>query len=178
MRTIVKERNGLETNDRAAALATYIVRETERMFPAYLVGRCRVQKLFYFLSREGNFDAPFDLFMNGPYSDWVERALNRAMELGMLTVVKENGRSSICARGGISGDVPPELREKANHCLRAYGFYDEKDMAIISTALFLADNNCLGLDELLKAVLEVNPRFDLRRVCSLLDRSDVIFRSW
>jgi hypothetical protein len=137
VRTIVWERNGLEIDDNAAALATYIVRENERMFPSRPMGRSRLQKLFYIFSRNVHADLGFDLFLNGPYSDWVENVLGQAVESGMLTVLKENGRSSISARGGISGEVPCDLREKANQCIRAYGFYDEEDLAILTTALFL-----------------------------------------
>jgi hypothetical protein len=169
---------GLETRETTAALAAYIVREIERVSPACPIGRSRLQKLFYVLSREGHINFSFDLFMNGPYSDMVENALGMAVESGMMTAVKENGRTSITARGGVSGKVSLELKEKANQCIRAYGFYDEVDLAIMTTALFLEDRHRLGPDELVKAVLEVNPRFDARRACSLLDRSDVVFRSW
>ena len=168
----------MESDITTAALATYIVREIERMFPARPMGRSRLQKLFYVLSREGPVNFPFDLFMNGPYSDVVEKALALAVEVGMLTAVKENGRSSISARGGVSGEVSPELWERANQCILAYGFYEEGDLAILTTALFLEDNDCIGPDELVRAVLAVNHRFDPRRVCSLLDRSAVVFRSW
>jgi hypothetical protein len=178
VRTIVRERNGLGPEDRAATLAAYIVCEVESMFPARHTGRSLLQKLFYILSREGHVDASFDLFMNGPYSDWVESALSRAVESGMLTAVKENGRSSISARGGIPGEVPLEFQEKASQCVRTYGFYDEGDLAILTTALFLENYNCMGPAELVKAVMAVNPHFDTRQVCSLLDRSDVVFRSW
>jgi hypothetical protein len=178
VRTIVRERDGLEIDDYAAALATYIVREIERMFPSRPLGRSRLQKLFYLFSRKVNVDLGFDLFLNGPYSDWVEKVLGQAVESGMLTALKENGRSSISARGGILGELPCDLREKANQCIRAYGFYDEEDLAILTTALFLEDCNILLPDELIKVVLAVNPRFDMRRVCSLLDRSDIVFRSW
>jgi hypothetical protein len=178
MRTIIKERNSLEAEDTAAALATHIVREIERMFPTLSMGRSRLQKMFYLLSREGDVSFSFDLFMNGPYSDSVEGALGLAVESGMLTATKENGRSSISARGGISGEVPAELREKADQSIRAYGFYDEADLAILTTAFFLEDHNRLEPDDLVKAVLEVNPHFDPRRICSLLDRTNVVFRSW
>jgi hypothetical protein len=178
VKSIVRERNGLEIENSAASLATYIVREIERMFPFRPIGRSRLQKLFYILSRNVHFNLRFDLFLNGPYSDQVEKALGQAVESGMLTAIKENGRSSISARGGISGKVPLNIQEKADQCIRAYGFYDEDDWAILTTALFLEDRNILFPDELIKAVLAVNPRFDMRRVCSLLDRSDVVFRSW
>lgn len=178
MITIVKERNSLETEFTAAALATHITREIERMFPTRPIGRSRLQKLFYLLSREGDVSFSFDLFMSGPYSDAVEVALGLAMESGMLTATKENGRSSISARGGIPGEIPTKLKESANRFIRTYGFYDESDLAIMTTALFLEDRNQLEPDELVKAVLEINPHFDPRRICSLLDRSDIVFRSW
>jgi len=168
----------LEKNDHAAELAAYVVCEMERMFPARKVGRSLLQKLFYVLSREGIVEAPFDLFMNGPYSDWVENALCRAVESGMLTAVKEDGRSSISARGGIPGQVPAELQARAIRCLQAYCFNDDDDLAILTTSFFLDDRGRRGSDELVRAVIAVNPRFDVRRVCSLIDRSDVIFRSW
>jgi hypothetical protein len=175
---ILRRRYSLEKGDREAALATHIVREIERMFPGRKIGRSLLQKLFFILSREGHVDVPFQLFMNGPYSDWVENALCRAVESGMVTAVKENGRSDISARGGLSGKVPAELQEKVSQCVRAYGFNDEGDLAILTTALYLEDNAKMGPDDLVKAVLAVNERFDVRRVCSLLDRSDVVFRSW
>jgi hypothetical protein len=178
VRIILRGRYSLEKGDGAAALATYIVREIERMFPTRPVGRSLLQKLFFVLSKEGLVDASFHLFMNGPYSDWVENALCRAVESGMMTAVKENGRSRISARGGLFGEVPTELQEKASQCVRAYGFHEEGDLAILTTALYLEDHVDLGPDELVKAVIAVNPRFDVRRVCSLLDRSDVVFRSW
>jgi hypothetical protein len=177
-RTIVRERIGLEKDDRATALATYIIGEMERRFPDRPTGRCLLQKLFYILSREGHVDDSFDLFMNGPYSDRVESALGQAVECGMMTVVKENGRSSISARGGISGEVPAYLKKSVSQCIRAYGFYDESDLAILTTALFLEDRGHQRPAELVKAVISINPQFDPRRVCSLLDRSDVVYRSW
>jgi hypothetical protein len=176
--TIVRGRDGLETEETEEALATYIVQELERMFPCRSMGRSRLQKMFYLLSRNVHVNLRFDLFLNGPYSDQVEKVLGRAVESGMLSAVKENGRSSISARGGITSKVPLGIRGKADQCIRAYGFYDEEDLAILTTALFLEDRSILLPDELIKAVLAVNPRFDLRRVCSLLDRSDVVFRSW
>jgi hypothetical protein len=175
---ITRERYGLETNDITAALATYIVGEAERMFPAQPMGRSRLQKLFYILSREGHVHCSFGLFMSGPYSDSVESTLNRAVALGMMTVVKENGRSSISARGGISYEVPFRLKQRADQCIHAFGFYDEEELAILTTALFLEGILTYGPDELVKVMLEINPRFDVRRVCSLLDRSDIVFRSW
>jgi hypothetical protein len=178
MRFIVRERDGLEAEETTAALAAYIVGEIERLFPSCLMGRSRLQKLFYVLSREGHFNIAFDLFMNGPYSDTVEDALGTAVDSGMMSAVMENGRSSISARAGASCKLPPHLKDEANRCIRAYGFYDEGDLAIVTTALFLEDSHGLGPDDLIRAVMEVNPRFDARRVCSLLDRSDVIFRSW
>jgi hypothetical protein len=168
----------LETERTNAALATYMVREIERLFPTITTGRSRLQKLLYVLSREGLVDLQFDLFFNGPYSDAVEGALGLAVRSGMLTVVRENGRSIIRARGGVPGRVTPGLREGADRCIRAYGFYDEKDLAILTTALFLEERHPLMPDELVKTVMEINPHFDMRRVCSLLDRSDVVFRSW
>jgi uncharacterized protein YwgA len=178
VRTIFRERIGLEKDDQAAALATFLVREIERLYPARPIGRCLLQKLLYLLSRNGHFDACFDLFINGPYSDRVESALLQAAESGMLTVCKENGRSCISARGGISGDIPPELKDRSSQCVCAYGFYEEIDLAILTTALFLERYHSLGFDELIMAVLDVNPRFEMRRVCSLLDRSDFVYRSW
>ncbi len=164
--------------DTVAALAAYIVRETELMFPSRPMGRSRLQKLFYVLSRMVYVGCSFDLFLNGPYSDSVENALGQAVGSGMMTVTKENGRSSISARGGISGAIPSDLKETAYQCIHAFGFYEDVDLAILTTALFLGDHHNLRSDELVKAVMEVNPRFDPRRVCSLLDRSDIVFRSW
>jgi hypothetical protein len=158
-------------------MASFVVREIERAFPGRSIGRSLLQKLFFIMSRDGLIDIPFDLFINGPYSDWVESALNHAMELGMLTVQKEDGRSSISARGGLSGDVPQAFRERARCSVLAYGFHEEGDLAILTTALFL-DQRGHGQDELIRVVIMVNPRFDLRRVCSLLDPSDVVYRSW
>ena len=120
----------------------------------------------------------FDLFLNGPYSDQVEKVLGWAVESGMLTAVKENGRSSISARGGITSKVPLDIKGKADQCIRAYGFYDEEDLAILTTAVFLEESQHPAARRTHQGVLAVNPRFDLRRVCSLLDRSDVVFRSW
>ena len=168
----------METEYNAEALATYIVRELERMFPSRPTGRSKLQKMFYLLSRKVHGNLRFDLFLNGPYSDQVEKALGQAVESGMLSAVKENGRSNISARGGITSKVPLDIQGKADQCILAYGFYGEEDLAILTTALFLEDCDILLPDELIKAVLAVNPRFDLRRVCSLLDRSDVVFRSW
>jgi hypothetical protein len=168
----------LETDDHAAALAALAVVEMERIFPARPVGRSLLQKLFYIFTKEGGIDVPFELFMCGPYSDWVEGALIRALESGMLTIVMENGRSCISARGGISGQVLSVVREEMCRCVRSYGFYDEGDLAILTTSLFLEDQMHLGPVELAKAVCAVNPRFDMRRVCSLVDRSDVVYRSW
>jgi len=156
----------------------FLVREMERAFPTRVVGRSLLQKLFFILSRYVEVSAPFDLFINGPYSDGVEDALGRAVELGMLTVLRENGRSSISAGGGIMRDISPELKEKAVQCIRTYGYYEESDLAILTTALFLDQNRIQGNEDLVKAVIAVNPRFDLRRVCSLLDRSDIVYRSW
>ena len=178
VRDILRERIDLETDDGAAALAAFVVSETERMFPTRSAGRCLLQKIFYVLSRDGHVEAPFDLFMNGPYSDWVESALGQAVERGMLTAVKENGRSSISARGGIPGEVLTDLKEMVTQCIRAYGFYDESDLAILTTALFLENQGRQGPDELVKAVIAINPRFDPRRACLLLDRSDIVYRSW
>jgi hypothetical protein len=167
----------LKNNERAAALTTYLVGEIERYYPARPIGRSLLQKLLYILSRNGNFEASFDLYFNGPYSDTVESAICQAEESGMLTVYKENGRSCISARGGISGDVSPELKVRSSQCVLAYGFYEEMDLAILTTALYM-ERHFHGLDELIKAVFEVNPRFDMRRVCSLIDHSDVVYRSW
>jgi len=177
-RTIILERVGLETDDRATVLAMFLVSEMERVFPARVVGRSLLQKLFFILSRYDEVSIPFDLFINGPYSDGVEDALGRAVESGMLTVLRENGRSSISARGGIMRDISPELKEKAVQCIRAYGYYEESDLAILTTALFLDQNRIQGNEDLVKAVIAVNPRFDPKRVCSLLDRSDIVYRSW
>ena len=168
----------MEKGDREAALASHIVREIERTFPDRQIGRSMLQKLFFILSREGHIDAQFQLFMNGPYSDQVENALCRAVESGMVTTVKQNGRSGISARGGMSGEIPAELQERASMCVRAYGFSDDRDLAILTTAYYLEDRWIMGPDDLVKAVLAVNHSFDARRVCSLLDRSDVVFRSW
>ncbi|HEY3420504.1 MAG TPA: hypothetical protein VGK23_08130 [Methanomassiliicoccales archaeon] len=168
----------METEHMMAALATYFVREIERMLPVRPMGRSRLQKLFYLLSREGHVRLAFDLFMNGPYSESVENALCLAVEAGMVTAVKEHGRSSISARGGVSVDIPMEIKERANCCIRSYGLYDEMDLAILTTAFFLEDRIGLGPEELIMSVLEVNPHFDPRRVCSLLDRSEILFRSW
>jgi hypothetical protein len=168
----------LENDDQEAALATFVVREIERMFPFRTVGRSLLQKLFFVLSREGIVDASFDLFLSGPFSERVESALDRAVGAGMLTAVKENGRSSISARGGISGKVPPEIQSKAIRCMQCYGFNSDVDLAILTTVLFLQDRGCAGSDELARAVIAVNPRFDVRRVCSLVDRSEMVFRSW
>ena len=165
-------------DDRAAALATFLVREIERVYPARPIGRSLLQKLIYILSRDGHVDICFDLSINGPYSDNVENALGHAVESGMLTVSKEDGRSSISARGGMPGYVPPELRGHIIQCVRAYGIYEESDLAILTTALFLEHRRSQEPGGLIRAVIDVNPRFDLRRVCSLLDRSDVVFRSW
>lgn len=178
VRTIVRECKGLNTDDREAALATYIVSEIERLFPARSIGRSLLQKLFFVLSNDGHIDASFDLFINGPYSDRVESILSHAVELGMLTVSKENGRSGISARGGIPFYIPPKLKEEVSRSIRYYGFYEEGDLAILTTALFLEHRGFEGLDEMIKAVIAVNPHFELRRVCSLLDRSDVVYRSW
>jgi hypothetical protein len=169
---------GLETGDWAAALATFVVREMELSFPTRVVGRSLLQKLFFLLSNYDDVSASFDLFINGPYSDWVEEALERAVDLGMLTVLRENGRSSISARGGIMGDITQETKERAVQCIRSYGFYEESDLAILTTALFLEQNCDLGTGDMIRAVSAVNPRFDLRRVCSLIDRSNVVYRSW
>ncbi len=168
----------MDTDDREAALVTYVVSEIERAFPARSVGRSLLQKLFFILSKDGHIDASFDLFINGPYSDRVESVLSHAAELGMLTVSKENGRSSISARGGIPFYVPLKLKEEVNRSIRSYGFYEEGDLAILTTALFLEHHGFQGLDEMVRAVIAVNPHFELRRVCSLLDRSDVVYRSW
>ncbi len=168
----------MEKDVRAAALVAFMVDQIERIFPTRSVGRSLLQKLFYILSRDGNVDAFFELFINGPYSDWVESALIQAAESGMLTMVKENGRSIISARGGIAGHVTPNLREKVNRCIRAYGFYDEEELAILTTVIFLEGRSSFSPDELIKAVGEMNPRFEMRRVFSLIDHSDVIYRSW
>lgn len=168
----------MEKGNREAALATFIVREIERAFPNRQVGRSLLQKLFFILSREGHVDAQFQLFMNGPYSDWVENALCRAVESGMITAVKEHGKSCISARGGLTGEVPAGLQEEVGQCVRAYGFNEDVDLAILTTAFYLEDHWGLGPDDLVKAVLEINHSFDVRRVCSLLDRSEVVFRSW
>ena len=165
-------------DDRAAALATFLVSEIERVHPARPIGRSLLQKLTYILARNGHVDICFELTINGPYSDNVENALGHAVESGMLTVSKEEGRSSISARGGVPGHIPPELREHIIQCVRAYSFYEEADLAILATSLFLEHHRFRDPDGLIKAVIDVNPRFDLRRVCSLLDRSDVVFRSW
>jgi hypothetical protein len=175
---ILRRRYSLEKGDREAALATYIVREIERTFPNRQIGRSLLQKLFFILSREGHIVASFQLFMNGPYSDWVENALCLAVESGMITAIKEHGRSYISARGGLPGEIPIQLQEKASQCVRAYGFNEEGDLAILTTAFYLEDHWSMGPDDLVKAVLAVNRSFDVRRVCSLLDRSDVVFRSW
>ena len=63
-------------------------------------------------------------------------------------------------------------------CIRSYGFYEENDLAILTTAFFLEQNCDLGTDDMVSAVSAVNPRFDLRRVCSLIDRSNMVYRSW
>ena len=173
-----KERISLEKDDRAAALVAFMVDQIGRIFPTRSVGRSLLQKLFYILSRDDNVDAFFELFINGPYSDWVESALNQAAESGMLTTVKENGRSIISARGGIAGHVMPNLKEKVNRCVHAYGFYGEEDLAILTTVIFLEDHGSFGPDELIKAVGTMNPRFDMRRVLSLVDHTDVVYRSW
>jgi hypothetical protein len=165
-------------NDQEAVLATFVVREIERMCPFRTVGRSLLQKLFFVLSREGIVDASFDLFLSGPYSERVESALDQAVGAGMLTVVKENGRSSISARGGIPGRVPPEIQGKAIQCVQYYGFNNDTDLAILTTALFLQDRGCADPEGLARAVIAINPHFDVRRVCSLLDRSDMVFRSW
>ena len=110
--------------------------------------------------------------------DRVENALARAVGAGMLTVVKENGRSCIRSRGGIPGKVPLEVQGTIGMNVRHYGLSDDHDLAIMTTALFLQDAGCSGPDKLAKAVIASNPRFDVRRVCSLLDRSDVVYRSW
>ena len=176
--TVVMERVGLETGDQAAAFATFVVSEMEREFPNRAVGRSLLQKLLFLLAKDDEVIALFDLFINGPYSDWVEDALGKAVDLGMLTVLMENGRSSISARGGIMEDIPPESKERALQCVRAFGFYEESDLAILTTAIFLEQNGIQGIDDMVKAVSNVNPRFDLRRICSLLDLSDIVYRSW
>ncbi len=168
----------MEKDDRAEALVAFMVDEIERIFPTRSVGRSLLQKLFFILSRGDDVDASFELFINGPYSDWVENALILAVESGMMTMVKQDGRSIIGARGGIPGHVMPRLKEKISRCIHAYGFYGEEDLAILTTGLFLEDRGLNGLDEIVKAVGEVNPRFEMRRVCSLIDRSDVVYRSW
>jgi hypothetical protein len=78
----------------------------------------------------------------------------------------------------VPGEVPAELQEGVSQCVRAYGFNDDRDLAILTTAFYLEDRWSMGPDDLVKAVLAVNHGFDVRRVCSLLDRSDVVFRSW
>lgn len=168
----------MENDDRAASLVAFMVDQIEGIFPTRSVGRSILQKLFYILSRDGNVDAFFELFINGPYSDWVESALIQAAESGMLTMVKENGRSIISARGGIAGHLMPNLKEKVIRCIRAYGFYSEDDLAILTTVIFLEDRGSFGPDELIKAVGAMNPRFEMRRVFSLIDHSDVVYRSW
>ena len=168
----------MEMDNRAAALATFVVSEVERTFPTRTVGRSLLQKLFFLISRYEEVGASFDLFINGPHSDRVEYALGKAVDWGMLTVLMEDGRSNISARGGIMEDISPELKEKAAQCIHAYGFYEESDLAILTTALFLEQYCIQGIDDMVKAVSSVNPSFDLRRICSLLDLSGFVYRSW
>jgi uncharacterized protein YwgA len=172
------ERKKAESAFKNAAFIGYLVKKLKQQSKRQ-VGKTKIQKLVYLLTREGIADFDYSMHYYGPYSTKVAEELSIA-EKAEIIQSRQNGENR-----GFFLSVDEEKEGKFEYLLKddemagidaivdKFGRFDAKELSIISTYHFLNASSDLTQEELVIEIHKIKNyrEQDIRRV---LERAAIL----
>ncbi|MBT8508455.1 hypothetical protein AZH53_08560 [Methanomicrobiaceae archaeon CYW5] len=140
------------------------------------IGKTAIQKMVYLLTREKITNHRYSLYNYGPYSSDVMRALDICEYYNNIDIEwkKDIGYEISPGKNVDFGNLDPDEIGKITKTVTKYSSYNALDLSIITTALYVLDNESINSDqELVDAVIEIKPKYK-NKVEKILRDSNII----
>jgi uncharacterized protein YwgA len=150
----------------------YLVRKLQGVSPQ--VGKTVIQKLMYILERKGVGKYNYTLYHYGPYSSKVESLLNYAEFLKGVNVEWGVGRGYFIKPSvnveHLEKSVSEDKKETINDIVTKVGSLTAKDLSLLSTILYVENQENISNDEeLINVVRSIKPLFSKEEVKGKID---------
>ncbi|MCD6450004.1 MAG: hypothetical protein J7L34_05815 [Thermotogaceae bacterium] len=150
----------------------YLVKKLQGVSPQ--VGKTVIQKLMYILERKGVGKYNYTLYHYGPYSSKVESLLNYAEFLKGVNVEWGVGRGYLIKPSvnveHLEKSVSEDKKETINDIVTKVGSLTAKDLSLLSTILYVENQENISNDEeLINVVRSIKPLFSKEEVKGKID---------
>lgn len=154
------------------ALIGYLVDELNKKHPNKQVGKTVVQKMMYFLTREGHTNFNFSMYHYGPYSSGISSELGTAAASGIVNETWHNNEGYYIESGPKKGDfkdlVSEAEKQAVNQIIEKYGEFNAVEMSIIATAFYIKENFDAESNEIAEVVHRLKRNIPLSKIKRIL----------
>jgi len=127
-----------------SGLLGYLVKSLNQKYPNKQIGKTKIQKMMYLLSRNGITYFDFSMYHYGPHSSEVTGELNFAERSGIVEISWEDEKGYYINPTNkveeFSSLVEDDEKRAIDGLVELFGGFKAVDLSLIATALYLKDN--------------------------------------
>lgn len=142
MYSIIDEERAIIEDYRYPAVLGYLVKKLGKK--GKQIGKTKIQKLVYLLTRQKMVNFDYSMHYYGPYSSQVSDQLSLAESAGIIQSRWREDKGFFLKAGSKELKYEPILSEKdtreIDELVRRFGLFDTKELTIVTTYLFLQDS--------------------------------------
>lgn len=160
------------------ALLGYLVKATRDKYPEVQIGKTVVQKLIFLLSRKLPVDFNYEMYHYGPYSNDLDSELRFAENSSIIKIDWNEDYGFFIEPTDETNKfinlIKKEEKAAIDDIVNKYGKFRAKELAIITTALYLRDNYHFKDDKLPGIVHQLKQSYTEEEIKKILQRAGII----
>ncbi|RKZ29753.1 hypothetical protein DRQ36_07685 [bacterium] len=166
----MKERESMFRNP---AIISYVVKKIHERDAGKQVGKTFIQKIMYFLTRNGITDFSYTLYHYGPFSGEAACELDLAHTAHMVSMEWRDEKGYFIEASDIDYNeyIEAPEQERIDKIVELFADKNAVDLSIIATAQYIKDNFGLTDDKLIDAVKSVKSQYPKERIEDLIKES-------
>ncbi len=155
------------------ALIGYLVETMNEKDPGKQVGKTVIQKMMYFLTREGHTNFSYSMHHYGPYSSGISSELGTAAASGIVNETWHNNEGYYIKSGHRKDDfvnlVSEDEKQAINQIVKKFGKFNAVEMSIIATAFYIKENFDTQYSEIAEVVHSLKKNFSISKIKNILE---------
>jgi uncharacterized protein YwgA len=163
---------------RNPTLLAFIIKKLREKYSDIQIGKTVIQKIVFLLSRELTLDFEYGMYHYGPYSNRLDHELNFAEDSDLVKTrwVEDQGYFIEATDELLKFEklITPEEKKVITEIVENYGDFNAKELAVITTALYLKDKYGLENEALPVSVHQFKDHFTTQQIERLLKSAGII----